>query len=98
MQYLAQWPEYFQVAELPSGEVTGYEMGKAEGHGETWHGHVTALTMSPRRLGFAAILMTWLEDISEKKTSLLRGPVCPCIEPSFNQHVQSSWLHIVPKQ
>jgi N-terminal acetyltransferase B complex catalytic subunit len=43
-------------------------MGKAEGHGENWHGHVTALTVSPefRRLGLAATLMAWLEDVSEK--------------------------------
>jgi ribosomal protein S18 acetylase RimI-like enzyme len=75
----------------------GYIMGKAEGHVENWHGHVTALTVSPefRRLGLAATLMTWLEDVSEKK-SLVRGPVCPCIEPSCNQHVQASWLHSMP--
>lgn len=24
MQYLARWPEYFQVAESPSGEIMGY--------------------------------------------------------------------------
>lgn len=44
-------------------------MGKAEGHGDTWHGHVTALTVSPdyRRLGLAATLMKFLEDVSEKK-------------------------------
>lgn len=43
-------------------------MGKAEGHGENWHGHVTALTVSPdyRRLGLAAILMKFLENVSEK--------------------------------
>lgn len=43
-------------------------MGKAEGHGENWHGHVTALTVSPdyRRLGLAATLMNFLEDVSEK--------------------------------
>lgn len=43
-------------------------MGKAEGHGENWHGHVTALTVSPdyRRLGLAAMLMKYLEDVSEK--------------------------------
>jgi N-terminal acetyltransferase B complex catalytic subunit len=43
-------------------------MGKAEGHGENWHGHVTALTVSTefRRLGLAATLMAWLEDVSEK--------------------------------
>lgn len=44
-------------------------MGKAEGHGDSWHGHVTALTVSPdyRRLGLAATLMKFLEDVSEKK-------------------------------
>lgn len=43
-------------------------MGKAEGHRENWHGHVTALTVSPdyRRLGLAALLMNFLEDVSEK--------------------------------
>lgn len=43
-------------------------MGKAEGHGENWHGHVTALTVSPdyRRLGLAITLMKFLEDVSEK--------------------------------
>lgn len=43
-------------------------MGKAEGRGENWHGHVTALTVAPdyRRLGLAATLMSFLEDVSEK--------------------------------
>lgn len=43
-------------------------MGKSEGHAEKWHGHVTALTVSPdfRRLGLAATLMNFLEDVSEK--------------------------------
>ncbi|XP_044730300.1 N-alpha-acetyltransferase 20 [Chrysoperla carnea] len=69
MQYLAHWPEYFQVAEAPSGEIMGYIMGKAEGSGENWHGHVTALTVAPefRRLGIAATLMSFLEELSEKK-------------------------------
>lgn len=69
MQYLAQWPEYFQVAESPSGEIMGYIMGKAEGRAENWHGHVTALSVSPehRRLGLAAKLMNTLEEISERK-------------------------------
>ena len=85
MQYLAHWPEYFQICESPSGEIMGYSkevsnykhlkhflyflvMGKAEGQ-DNWHGHVTALTVSPdyRRLGLAATLMKFLEDISEKK-------------------------------
>ncbi|MCL4142603.1 UNVERIFIED_CONTAM: hypothetical protein GTU68_002842 [Idotea baltica] len=69
LQYLAHWPEYFQVAESPSGVIMGYIMGKAEGLSENWHGHVTALTVAPeyRRLGLAKQLMAILEDISEKK-------------------------------
>ncbi|XP_065344543.1 N-alpha-acetyltransferase 20 [Cloeon dipterum] len=71
LQYLAHWPEYFQVAESPSGEIMGYIMGKAEGSGEKWHGHVTALTVSPdyRRLGVANTLMAYLEEVSEKKNA-----------------------------
>ena len=45
-------------------------MGKAEGSvsQRLWHGHVTAVTVAPeyRRLGVAAKLMNYLEDISEK--------------------------------
>lgn len=69
MQYLAHWPEYFQVAESPGGEIMGYIMGKAEGQGENWHGHVTALSVANdyRRLGLAATLMHNLEEISENK-------------------------------
>lgn len=49
-------------------------MGKAEGHGENWHGHVTALTVSPdyRRLGLAATLMNFLENVSEKYTFIFQ--------------------------
>ena len=53
LQYLARWPEYFMVAESPSGALMGYIMGKSEGQNENWHGHVTAVTVGPehRRLG-----------------------------------------------
>ncbi|CAM1311379.1 NAA20 (predicted) [Pycnogonum litorale] len=69
MQYLAHWPEYFEVAESPSGEIMGYIMAKAEGPGENWHGHVTALSVAPefRRLGLAGQLMAGLKAMSEKK-------------------------------
>lgn len=30
LQYLARWPEYFMVAESPSGTLMGYIMGKSE--------------------------------------------------------------------
>ncbi|KAH9405971.1 PREDICTED: N-alpha-acetyltransferase 20-like [Rhagoletis zephyria] len=69
LQYLTHWPEYFQVAEAPNGDIMGYIMGKIEGNGNNWHGHVTALTVAPqyRRLNLAGKLMSGLEYISEKK-------------------------------
>ena len=87
LQYLARWPEFFQVAEAPDGEIMGYSkfvsdgfnlriyfnlssivMGKIEGKGKKWHGHVTALTVGAqyRRLNLAANLMHGLELTSEK--------------------------------
>lgn len=43
-------------------------MGKSEGEGKDWHGHVTALTVAPdyRRLGVGQQLMNHLEEVSEK--------------------------------
>ncbi|KAF1336525.1 N-acetyltransferase 5, partial [Globisporangium splendens] len=42
-------------------------MGKAEGYGDNWHGHVTAVTVAPefRRLGLAKKLMDSLKTVSE---------------------------------
>ena len=66
-QYMSTWPEYFKVQESPSGRIMGYVMGKSEGRGELWHGHVTAVTVAPeyRRLGLAKQLMGSLEDTSQ---------------------------------
>ncbi|KAK9812391.1 hypothetical protein WJX73_007027 [Symbiochloris irregularis] len=47
LSYLAKWPEYCLVAEGPDGRCLGYIIGKAEGQGEDWHGHVTAVTVAP---------------------------------------------------
>lgn len=47
LQYLAKWPEYCLVAEAPGCQCMGYILGKAEGVGEGWHGHVTAVTVAP---------------------------------------------------
>eukprot|EP01036_Dinobryon_divergens_P029420 gene29420-38514_t len=45
----------------------GYILGKAEGNDKLWHGHVTAVTVSPeyRRLGVATQLMAYLETASD---------------------------------
>eukprot|EP00541_Cyclophora_tenuis_P019394 CAMPEP_0116545798 /NCGR_PEP_ID=MMETSP0397-20121206/2872_1 /TAXON_ID=216820 /ORGANISM="Cyclophora tenuis, Strain ECT3854" /LENGTH=173 /DNA_ID=CAMNT_0004070159 /DNA_START=104 /DNA_END=622 /DNA_ORIENTATION=+ len=63
MSYMSQWPEAFTVAEAPDGSLMGYMLGKAEGEGELWHGHVSAVTVAPqyRRLGLAKTLMDDLE-------------------------------------
>ncbi|TKR87035.1 hypothetical protein L596_011512 [Steinernema carpocapsae] len=69
LQYFLNWPEYFQVCEHYTGQIMGYIMGKAEGRDESFHGHVTALTVAPqyRRLSLAARMMRFLEDVSESK-------------------------------
>lgn len=48
--------------------LTCVVMGKAEGKGEHWHGHVTAITVAPefRRVGLAKSMMEWLEMVSEE--------------------------------
>jgi len=68
LQYLGKWPEYFSLAEDTHGRMMGYIMGKVEGKNESWHGHVTAVTVAPeyRRLAVGKKLMTMLEEISEK--------------------------------
>lgn len=70
--YMSKWPEYFSIAESPSGKVMGYIMGKAEARQNQpldWHGHVTAISVADeyRRLGLAAKLMNQLETISDLK-------------------------------
>ena len=46
--------------------IMGYMLGKSEGMGKLWHGHVSAVTVAPtyRRLGLAKVLMDDLETIS----------------------------------
>ncbi|KAG0168697.1 N-terminal acetyltransferase, partial [Apophysomyces sp. BC1015] len=68
LQYLARWPDLFTVQTSPHDNVMGYVMGKTEGTGKNWHGHVTAITVAPeyRRLGLADGMMHLLEEVSEK--------------------------------
>ncbi|KAI8097596.1 acyl-CoA N-acyltransferase [Halteromyces radiatus] len=68
LQYLARWPDLFSVQISPHDNLMGYVMGKAEGTGQNWHGHVTAITVAPeyRRLGLADGMMNLLEQVSEK--------------------------------
>eukprot|EP00606_Chrysophyceae_sp_TOSAG23-5_P001204 GSChrysophyteH2.ASY1.ANO1.219.1 assembled CDS len=68
MQYCATWPSICASYEDHNGRLMGYVLGKAEGESNLWHGHVTAITVSPeyRRLGVAKNLMFYLEDISAR--------------------------------
>ncbi|KAG1666486.1 hypothetical protein FOA52_004868 [Chlamydomonas sp. UWO 241] len=67
LTYLARWPEYCQMATGPGNQAMGYILGKAEGDGALWHGHVTAVTVAPdfRRQHLAQKLMQMLEDVTE---------------------------------
>ncbi len=67
LQYMSKWPELFTVATSPHDDsIMGYMIGKSEGRGRLWHGHVSAVTVAPnyRRLGLARTLMEDLEDTS----------------------------------
>ena len=60
------------MAESPNGKIMGYIMGKSESRqtlASDWHGHVTAISVAweYRRLGLAATLMNYLEEVSEQK-------------------------------
>ncbi|GAM29205.1 hypothetical protein SAMD00019534_123810 [Acytostelium subglobosum LB1] len=67
-EYISNWPSLLSIAEDVNGRPMGYMLGKAEGNGENWHGHVTAVTVAPeyRRIGLADRLMNTLEEVSEK--------------------------------
>lgn len=44
-------------------------LGKVEGEGKKWHGHVTAVTVCPtyRRQGIAHKLMDFLEEVTKNR-------------------------------
>lgn len=82
LQYLGRWPELCMMAESANSDIMGYcesawtpgvpdplsVLGKSEGVGENWHGHVTAVTVDPayRRLGIAQHFMDDLEQKSDR--------------------------------
>ncbi|CDF39462.1 N-acetyltransferase [Chondrus crispus] len=66
-QYMLRWPEFQQVVTAPDATIMAYVIGKTEGEGNLWHGHVSAVTVAPeyRRLGLASKLMTFTETLSQ---------------------------------
>lgn len=63
-EYITRWPEYQQLCEHPTTGLTiAYTLGKVEGAGEDFHGHVSAVTVAPtfRRLHIGETLMRNLE-------------------------------------
>ena len=66
LQYVTTWPDMQAAAVSAHGSVCGYILGKVEGRGTDWHGHVTAVTVAPeyRKLGYATRLMHVLEHAS----------------------------------
>jgi N-terminal acetyltransferase B complex catalytic subunit len=64
--YMHQWPEFQQTVSAPSSDLMAYFIGKAEGEGTDWHGHVSAVTVGPsyRRLALASKLMALCEKLS----------------------------------
>ncbi|KAK9476532.1 acyl-CoA N-acyltransferase [Lipomyces japonicus] len=67
LTYLAQWPTLFFSTVNADGNLTGYMMGKTEGDGKEWHGHVTCLSVAAeyRRIGLARTLVDNLERRSD---------------------------------
>eukprot|EP01029_Cantina_marsupialis_P028877 TRINITY_DN778121_c0_g1_i1.p1 TRINITY_DN778121_c0_g1~~TRINITY_DN778121_c0_g1_i1.p1 ORF type:complete len:198 (-),score=47.96 TRINITY_DN778121_c0_g1_i1:125-655(-) len=68
LEYFTRWPELCSVVEAPNGQIMGYYLGKVEGEGDDWHGHVSAVTVDPefRRMGLARKMMNELEEVSER--------------------------------
>lgn len=66
-QYMLRWPEFQQVVVAPDGTIIAYVIGKTEGEGDQWHGHISAVTVAPdyRRLGLASTLMDYVERLSQ---------------------------------
>ena len=72
-EYICKWPEYCVSVVGADRGIQAYLLGKVEGDKENtsnkrdWHGHVTAVTVSPRarKQGLARYLMDYLEAVSE---------------------------------
>ncbi|KAG5502728.1 hypothetical protein JKF63_04495 [Porcisia hertigi] len=67
-EYVTHWPEYQRICTHPTtGIPMAYTLGKAEGKGEDYHGHVSAVSVAPtfRRVALGETLMLELAQVSE---------------------------------
>lgn len=67
-EYITHWPEYQRICVHPTtGIPMAYSIGKAEGAGQDFHGHVSAVSVAPtfRRVSLGETLMKELERTSE---------------------------------
>lgn len=65
-QYISSWPDLCWVAEAADGTIVAYILGKVEGEGDDWHGHITAISVAGefRGSGVAHSLLDRLESAS----------------------------------
>lgn len=68
LSYFYKWPHMNILSQGLDGHISGYIIGKEEGIGREYHGHVTALSIEEdsRRMGKAQELMIDFEQISEQ--------------------------------
>ena len=67
-EYVTHWPEFQRMCIHPTtGIPMAYTLGKAEGLGEDYHGHVSAVSVAPtfRRVALGETLMVELAQMSE---------------------------------
>ena len=102
LQYLARWPEYCMMAESVGNERTGYILGKVEGEGKSWHGHVTAVTVGPmyRRQGIARIALSYDRALrpggfanATIRSGAISAPVLP--ESAVQSDTNGNFVYIV---
>lgn len=62
------WYVHFSPYFLSHTYLNSPVIGKAEGQGNEWHGHITALTVAPeyRRLSLARKMINHLESVSDE--------------------------------
>ncbi|KAH9814989.1 acyl-CoA N-acyltransferase [Melampsora americana] len=66
LQYLTYWPSLINLTQSSNHSIMGYVMAKTEGNSSDWHGHISAITVSPsyRQLSLAKSMMNLIQKVS----------------------------------